>query len=253
MIPRINFSSLLAATLVVTGCANNADKTPFQGLDQLPPPKTEYAQRDYPGPTLNPVDDGSFVQPSNNSFVVLRNNKPISGNVQFSGKVTEVLPGKIVVMESSSEAISLLYKLSDGLSLPFAVGDQIYVTFTHDKEWVNGFSIEILQNGQLLYASGRAFGTSPVAVLLSSKMQIRQRDNTPAGLVPVLVGYGNQSVPVDDKGNATLTLAGVPYRTQVLVSMLREMDTTGRSGLEGLPYTLEYYVISGVVDASSGK
>lgn len=244
---------MLAILLLATGCANNANRTSFQGLDQLPPPKTEYAQRDYPGPSLNPVDDGSFVHPSTNSFVFLRNNKPISGNVQFSGKVTEVLPGKIVVIESSSVATSLLYNLPDGLSLPFAIGDQVDITFTHDKEWVNGFSIEILQNGQLLYASGRVFGSFPVTVLLSTNIYFRQKENSPAGLVPVLVGYGNQSVPVDDKGTAALSVSGVTYRTQVLVSMLREMDTTGRSGLEGLPYTLEYYAVSGGVDAQPGK
>jgi hypothetical protein len=253
MVRCIKLSSFLAITLVATGCANNAERASFQGLDQLPPPKTEYAQRDYPGPALNPVDDGSTVQPSANGFVFLRNNKPISGNVQFSGKVTEVLPGKIVAMESSSVVTSLLYKLSDGLSLPFAVGDQIDVTFTHDKEWVNGFSIEVLQNGKLIYAAARAFGTSPLRAVLSSKMYIRQKDNTPSGFVPVLVGFGNKEVPIDDNGTAMLSMAGVDHRTRVLVSLLRANDNIDASGREGLPYTLEYYTIAATKYMPKGK
>ena len=253
MLQVIKLSSFIAIALVVTGCANRAERSPFEGLDQLPPPKTQYAQREYPGPALNPVDDGTYVQLAATGFVFLRDNKHISGNGQFSGTVSEALPGRMVLTDSSAHTIVVLYRLPDSLSLPLSVGAQVGITFARDAEWVNGFSVEIQQNGRLLYAAARAFGSSPVVAVLSSKMYIRQKDNTPSGWVPVSVACGSTEVPVDGQGSATISMAGVNYRTQVLVSLLRATDALGAPGQEGLPYTLEYYTIATGKDMLKGK
>lgn len=251
---RLNYSLIsLIAGIALSGCGSQAHKNAFQGLDQLPPPKTEFAVREYPGPALNPADDGAIVQAASCSFMFLRNGKVVSGNIMLNGTVAEVLPGKVLVKDSSDVVTSFVYILPDSMSLPLTTGDPVTIFFSRDAEWVNAFSIEILKNARPLYAGCRAFGTTPIKAVLASKMYIRQKENSPAGLVPVLVGYGGKEVPVDDKGAALLSIAGIDYRTQILVSLLREKDTVGSSGQEGLPYTLEYYAFPNSKDASPGK